>query len=45
MEFGFVPNEENLKEKIFRVGHLGNLTVDDNRRLVEALKKIFNNWN
>ena len=39
------PNGGDLKEKIFRVGHLGNLTVDDNRRLVEALKKIFNNWN
>ena len=36
---------EILEEQIFRVGHLGNLTVDDNRRLVEALKKIFNNWN
>jgi len=39
------PNGGDLKEKIFRVGHLGNLTIDDNRRLVEALKKIFNNWN
>lgn len=33
------PNGGDLKEKIFRVGHLGNLTIDDNRRLVEALKK------
>lgn len=44
-EIWICPNGGDLKEKIFRVGHLGNLTVDDNRRLVEALKKIFNNWN
>lgn len=33
------PNGGNLKDKIFRVGHLGALTFEDNDRLVEAMKQ------
>ncbi len=32
------PNGGDLAEKIFRVGHIGALTTDDNTSLVEALK-------
>ena len=35
------PNGGELKEKVFRVGHLGNLTINDNKRLIEALEKVF----
>lgn len=31
------PNGGNLKDKIFRVGHIGDLTQDDNTTLIEAL--------
>lgn len=31
------PNGGALKDWIFRVGHIGNLTAEDNKRLVEAL--------
>lgn len=34
------PNGGELKDKVFRVGHIGNLTIDDNRILVEALKDM-----
>lgn len=34
------PNGGELKDAIFRVGHMGNLTVDDNRKLIDALKKV-----
>ena len=34
------PNGGNLKDKVFRVGHIGSLTVEDNIRLVEALKNV-----
>lgn len=34
------PNGGDLKNKIFRVGHIGNLTEQDNTRLAEALKDI-----
>ena len=33
------PNGGDLKDKIFRVGHLGALTFEDNDRLVEAMKQ------
>ena len=33
------PSGGDLKDKIFRVGHLGALTFDDNDRLVEAMKQ------
>ena len=31
------PNGGDLKDKIFRVGHIGNLTIDDNTTLINAL--------
>lgn len=34
------PNGGTLKDTIFRVGHIGALTHDDNTLLVEALKQI-----
>ena len=36
------PNGGDLAEKIFRVGHIGALTTDDNTTLVEALKDMQN---
>ena len=34
------PNGGDMAETVFRVGHIGNLTVDDNAKLVEALWDI-----
>lgn len=34
------PNGGILKDKVFRVGHIGNLTIDDNIKLIEALKDM-----
>ena len=34
------PNGGNLKDKVFRVGHIGALTKDDNTTLVSALKDM-----
>lgn len=34
------PNSGELKDKILRVGHIGNLTVEDNNKLIEALKDM-----
>lgn len=34
------PNGGELADKIFRVGHMGALTPDDNTTLVDALKKL-----
>ncbi len=34
------PNGGELKEKIFRVGHIGNLTINDNDKLITALKDM-----
>lgn len=34
------PNGGELKEKIFRVGHIGHLTKEDNTTLVNALKDM-----
>ena len=34
------PNGGNLAEKIFRVGHIGALTCEDNTTLVNALKDL-----
>lgn len=41
-DFGFYvcPNGGDLKDRVFRVGHLGNLSVRDNARLAAALKKL-----
>ena len=34
------PNGGELKEKVFRVGHIGDLTKDDNDKLIVALKDM-----
>lgn len=34
------PNGGDMAQKVFRVGHLGALTADDNTTLVEALKDM-----
>ncbi|MGI6243727.1 MAG: pyridoxal-phosphate-dependent aminotransferase family protein [Prevotella sp.] len=34
------PNGGDLAEKVFRVGHLGNLTPDDNTTLINAFKDL-----
>lgn len=41
-DFGFYvcPNGGDLQDRVFRVGHLGNLTIRDNARLAAALKKL-----
>ena len=41
------PSGGDLKDKMFRVGHIGNLTIEDNNKLVidpiasEVVKEIF----
>lgn len=43
------PNGGNLKEKVFRVGHIGNIKKEDNDKLIIALhdisKKVYNKFN
>lgn len=34
------PNGGELKDKVFRVGHIGDLTVEDNNKLIEALRDM-----
>lgn len=34
------PNGGELKDKVFRVGHIGALTIEDNKKLVEALEDM-----
>lgn len=34
------PNGGKFRDTLFRVGHLGNLTKEDNDRLIKALKEI-----
>ena len=34
------PNGGELADKVFRVGHIGDLTIEDNTKLVEALKDM-----
>lgn len=34
------PNGGELKDKLFRVGHLGALTIEDNMKLVQALREV-----
>ena len=34
------PNGGNLKDKVFRVGHIGALTKEDNTTLVSALNDM-----
>ncbi len=42
------PNGGELRDTLFRVGHIGNLTINDNEKLVKALHdvvKIYGNEN
>lgn len=39
------PNGGNLKDDIFRVGHIGKITKKDNDILIEKLKKILSSKN
>lgn len=39
-EIWVCPNGGNLKDKVFRVGHIGALTIDDNQKLIDALKDL-----
>jgi aspartate aminotransferase-like enzyme len=34
------PNGGEYKDRIFRVGHIGDLTVEDNKVLVDALHDL-----
>ncbi len=34
------PNGGELKDKVFRVGHIGYLTVEDNDKLIQALRDM-----
>ncbi|MBP3255306.1 MAG: alanine--glyoxylate aminotransferase family protein [Clostridia bacterium] len=34
------PNGGELKDKVFRVGHIGDLTIQDYDKLIDALKKL-----
>ena len=34
------PNGGDLTHKMFRVGHIGDLTVKDNGKLIEAFKDL-----
>ena len=34
------PNGGEIGEKMFRVGHIGDLTIEDNDKLIEAFKDL-----
>lgn len=34
------PNGGDFKDKMFRVGHIGDLTIEDNDKLIEAFKDL-----
>lgn len=34
------PNGGDIKDKMFRVGHIGDLTIEDNDKLIEALHDL-----
>lgn len=34
------PNGGELKDEVFRVGHIGDLTIEDNDKLINALKNM-----
>ncbi len=34
------PNGGDLKEKVFRVGHIGALSIEDNKQLLQALSEL-----
>lgn len=38
--FTVTPTGGDLKDTLLRVGHMGNLTIDDNRALIEGLKEV-----
>lgn len=38
------PNGGELKDKVFRVGHIGNLTKEDNSTLINALKDMYKKY-
>ena len=40
MEFGFAQMGEIWKDTIFRVGHIGALTLEDNTTLINAFKDL-----
>lgn len=31
------PNGGSMKDEVFRVGHIGSLTIDDNKKLIDAM--------
>lgn len=35
------PNGGEMADKVFRVGHIGNLTIDDNTLLINALTELY----
>ena len=39
------PNGGELKNKLFRVGHIGSITTTDNNALINSIKAIINNEN
>lgn len=41
-EYGMwiTPNGGELKDTVFRVGHIGELTIDDNTKLIEAFEDL-----
>lgn len=34
------PNGGEMKDKVFRVGHIGDLSVEDNKKLIDAMKDM-----
>jgi aspartate aminotransferase-like enzyme len=34
------PNGGELRDRLFRVGHLGHLSIDDNKKLIDALSRM-----
>ena len=34
------PNGGDLADKMFRVGHIGDLTIEDNDKLIEAFNDL-----
>ena len=39
-EIWVCPNGGLLKDEIFRVGHIGNLSIEDNDKLIAALRDM-----
>lgn len=34
------PNGGDMKDKVFRVGHIGDLSIEDNKKLIDAMKDM-----